>query len=285
MAALGLVTFLSDFGWSGGYVAACEAAVMRVSRDLRVAHIDHTVPAGDVAAGALVLARVAPLYPEAVHLAVVDPGVGTSRRPLAVAATRGDFLVGPDNGLLLSAAEALGGVRTVWELDVTALRSSAGLPPEDVSSTFHGRDVFSPAAALLATGADPGALGRPVEIPSLCRLPSASARSSELGVAAAVIEVDRFGNAGLGLKFADLPGRDAYGAAFVVEAGDGDALTRRARVVRTYGDLTVGELGLVCDSWGHVALTLNGASAAEFLGLKPGVTVRLTLVKEDVDGR
>ena len=109
MKSLHMITFLSDFGWCGGYVAACEATIARVSPSARVLHVSHEVPVGDVAAGALVLARVAPLCPEAVHLAVVDPGVGTARRPVALAAARGDLLVGPDNGLLIDAAEALGG--------------------------------------------------------------------------------------------------------------------------------------------------------------------------------
>ena len=97
------VTFLTDFGWGGGYVAACEATIVRVHPSARVLHISHEVPVGDVGTGALVLARVAPLYPVAVHLAVVDPGVGTARRPLALSASRGDWLVGPDNGLLVDA--------------------------------------------------------------------------------------------------------------------------------------------------------------------------------------
>ena len=110
MKSLHNITFLSDFGWCGGYVAACEATMVRVCPQARVLHVSHEVPVGDVAAEPLVLARVAPLCPEAVHLAVVDPGVGTARRPVALATARGDLLVGPDNGLLIDAAEALGGL-------------------------------------------------------------------------------------------------------------------------------------------------------------------------------
>ena len=155
----GIVTFLSDFGWNGGYVATCEAVVVRVQPHARVLHISHEVAVGDVAAGSLVLERVAPFYPPAVHLAVIDPGVGTGRRPLALTTTRGDALAGPDNGLLPAAADALGGLSGAWLLDRDKVRSAAGLPGGRVSSTFHGRDLFAPAAALLSRGVDPTEYG------------------------------------------------------------------------------------------------------------------------------
>ncbi len=144
MNGLDIITFLSDFGRDGGYVAACEAVVARVQPHARVLHISHEVAVGDVAAGALILERVAPLCPPAVHLAVIDPGVGTERRPLALRTTRGDVLVGPDNGLLPRAADALGGLTGAWMLDPARVRSRAGLRGNCVSSTFHGRDLFAP---------------------------------------------------------------------------------------------------------------------------------------------
>ena len=276
MKALDMVTFLTDFGWCGGYVAACEATIARVCPSARLLHISHEVPVGDVAAGALVLARVAPLYPEAVHLAVIDPGVGTARRPIALSASRGDFLVGPDNGLLNDAAESLGGATRAWALDVERVRVRAGLPPETVSTTFHGRDLFAPASGLLAAGADPASLGQPVDLASLVRLPPIPFQPTDGGVSAPVIEIDRFGNVGLGLPFAELPAREGADATFLVEVA-GDSLPDwSARVVRTYGDLLPGELGLVRDSWGQAALALNGASASEFLGVRRGVMVTLT---------
>jgi S-adenosyl-L-methionine hydrolase (adenosine-forming) len=280
------VTFLTDFGWAGGYVAACEATMLRIADDLRILHISHEVLSGDVMSASLILARVAPLGPEAVHLAVVDPGVGTSRRPLAVATARGDVLVGPDNGLLLAAADALGGLASAWTLKVPAVRSKAGLPVGEVSNTFHGRDVFSPAAALLAKGTDMQALGSPLDPETLTRLeaPMPSADATKTG-ATVVIEVDRFGNVGLGLPFDWLPADAAPSHAYAVEIAGEGAPEWTARVVRTYGDLAPGELGLMRDSWGQAALTLNGASAAEFLGLKMGATVTLAPAKEGADER
>ena len=117
-----------------------------------------------------VLARVCALYPPAVHLAVIDPGVGTARRPLVIATERGDILVGPDNGLLPGAAETLGGMSGIWLLDPQRVRAEADLPPAAVSSTFHGRDVFAPAAALFSMGVHPDTCGLVLDSSSLVRL-------------------------------------------------------------------------------------------------------------------
>ena len=275
MKSLDTVTFLSDFGWCGGYVAACEATIVRISWNARVFHVSHDVPVGDVAAAALVLARVAPLYPEAVHLAVVDPGVGTTRRPLALSTARGHFLVGPDNGLLLDAGTGLGGLVAGWALDIGKVRSNAGLHPKRVSTTFHGRDLFAPASALLAAGVDPASMGQPIDLATLVRLAPMPAQAADGGISTPVIEVDRFGNVGLGLPFTELPHGAGAESKFVIEVvGDGTP-EWTARVVQTYGDLAAGELGLVRDSWDQAALALNGASAAEFLGVRRGVMVTL----------
>ncbi len=267
-----MITFLSDFGWNGGYVAACEAVIARVHPLARVSHISHEVAVGDVAAGATILARVAPLYPLAVHLAVIDPGVGTDRRPVAIVADRGDVLVGPDNGLLVPAAEALGGSRGAWLLDPERVRTVADLPPAAVSSTFHGRDVFAPAAALFSRTTDPGACGLAVDPSTLVQLTPPVWRVLAEGATAEVVEIDRFGNVGLALPFDEfLPRTDT----FTVEI-EGEGLPEwTARVVRTYAELRPGELGLLRDSWGQVALALNGASAAELLCVQRGMTVRL----------
>jgi hypothetical protein len=267
-----IITFLTDFGWCGGYVAACEATIVRVHEGARVLHISHEVPVGDIAAGALVLARLAPIYPLSVHLAVVDPGVGTERRPLAIRATRGDLLVGPDNGLLLGAAEALGGLGAAWELDLERVRVRAGLPPGPVSTTFHGRDLFAPAAALLAAGVEPETLGAPLDPALLVRLVPSPSVTVGQAVSAPVIEIDRFGNVGLGLSFAALPPAERE---FLIEVAGDDLPEWTGRVVTTYADLLPGELGLIQDSWGQAALALNGASAAEFLSVKRGMTVTL----------
>jgi S-adenosylmethionine hydrolase len=275
MNRLDIITFLSDFGWSGGYVAACEGTVARIQPRARVFHISHEVNLGDIAAGAMTLERVAPLFPAAVHLAIIDPGVGTGRWPLAVTSMRGDALVGPDNGLLLAAADALGGLSAAWLLDPERVRARAGLPVGRVSSTFHGRDVFAPAAALLSAAVDPRTIGSSLDPAALVRLTPPKADVTSEGAVAQVIEVDRFGNVGLALRFADLsPGQGA----FTVEIVGEDLPEWNARVVQTYGELRPGELGIFCDSWGHVALALNGASAAQLLSVDRSGLVRLAIM-------
>ena len=272
MSGLGIITFISDAGWGGGYVAVCEAVVTRIRPTVRVFHISHEIPAGDIAAGAIILERIAPLYPPAVHLAIVDPGAGTSRQPLVLATHRGDMLVGPDNGLLPGAARALDGLTTAWLLDPSRVRSQAGLPGRQISSTFRGRDVFAPTAALLADATSPDLLGTPVDPASLATLAPPLASTTKDGALGEVIEIDRFGNVGLALRFSSLASSEGY---FRVEIAGEDLPEWTARVVRTYGELQSGELGIFCDSWGHVALALKSASAAQFLSVSRGMTVRL----------
>lgn len=277
MSGAYVITFLTDFGWAGGYVAVCEAVVARVTPTARVFHISHEVPVGDVAAGALTLQRIAPYFPPVVHLALVDPGVGTNRRPIVLTTGRGDVLVGPDNGLLLPAADALGGVDAAWCLDVARIRSQAALPIGEVSFTFHGRDVFAPAAALVAATGDPAPLGTPIEPAGLIRLAPAPVSLIDEGAVAQVIEVDRFGNVGLALRFEDLTPQEGR---FSVEVVGEDLPVWTARVVRTYGELGSGELGIFRDSWGQVALALKSASAAQLLSLDRGMKVCLAALPD-----
>jgi S-adenosylmethionine hydrolase len=236
-------------------------------------HVSHEVAMGDVREGALILARVAPLTPVAVHLAVVDPGVGTNRRAVAVHAARGDYLVGPDNGLLLPAVRALGGVSSVWVLDLERVRRQAGLVDQTVSRTFHGRDLFAPAAAMLARDVPPSLLGEPAGGTGLTELRQPRLEVLPGGeVRAEVIEVDRFGNVALALPW-ELARTLGERILIEVEGGmDGDW---EARTITTFADLRAGELGLLSDSWGQAALTLNEASAAELLGAAPGSLIGL----------
>ncbi len=272
MSDYDLITFLTDFGWSGGYVAACEAALVLLRPDAKVMHISHEVGVGDIREGAAVLARVAPLCPVAVHLAVVDPGVGTDRRPLALQAKRGDLLIGPDNGLLVAALDALGGGSEAWVLDQGRVLTRAGLADDRVSHTFHGRDLFAPAAAILASGVPAGEISTPADLDSIVRLPARIVKFDGTGATTEVIEVDRFGNIELALTYDDFGLSSPQMDIEVV----GECVPQwTARHVHTYGDLAPGELGLYRDSWDHVALALNGASAAEVLGIQRGMLIRI----------
>ena len=147
------ITFLSDFGLQDDFVGTCHGVIKRIAPDADVIDITHGIEPQQVLQGALVLASTLPYMPEGVHLAVVDPGVGTERKALALRSGDGRLYVGPDNGLLVPAAERLGGVDGAWELENPAYRL------EPVSRTFHGRDLFAPAAAHLAAGVEPGELG------------------------------------------------------------------------------------------------------------------------------
>ncbi|MCZ7663939.1 MAG: SAM-dependent chlorinase/fluorinase [Thermoleophilia bacterium] len=270
-----LITFLSDYGRDDGYDSACEAVLASLSPATRVLHVSHGVDVGDIRDGATILSRVAPLGPPAVHLAVIDPGVGTSRRPVAVCAERGDVLVGPDNGLLMPALATLGGATTAWDLDPVRVRSQAGLPPGQLSHTFHGRDLFAPAAALLANGRPPALLGSAIDPSSLVRLPEPRLERDDGHIRAEVIEIDRFGNVALCLSLDQLPEGLRHLEVQVVDEPD---VFWNLHVVTTFSDLQPGELGMLQDSWGHASLALNGASAAEVLGARLGGMVHLSLL-------
>lgn len=248
------LSFTTDYGTADGFVAACKGVLAGRAPGVTVIDVTHEVPPQDVRRGAAVLAQTVPWLPPAVHLAVVDPGVGTDRRGVAVVSPRG-VLVGPDNGLLLPAAAALGGVTGAYALTDPAYQ----LPR--VSATFHGRDVFAPAAAALCTGLAPDRLGPPV--PDLVRLPDLPVTTGPDGLRAPVLAVDAFGNLQLAATEAHLAGLD----------GGLQVAGRPARRGRTFADVAPGELVVLLDSAGHVAVAVNRGSAATVLGIGPGTEV------------
>lgn len=260
-----IITFLSDFGRDDIFVGVCHGVMAARAPHGRIVDLSHEVDRGEVAHGAALLARAVAYFPPSVHLAVVDPGVGTERRGIAVATDRGDVLVGPDNGLLMDAADEVGGVRAAYELVDSEHRLAS------VSATFHGRDVFSPAAADLAAGIDITQLGPSVTDPVRLDEPTATVKDDRL--VAEIVLVDRFGNLQLaaspdtaraiGLR----PGVDTR-----VDAGQ---TTAPAPFVATFGDLGEGRLGLYEDSDGRLALAVTGGSAALRLGLARGDRVTL----------
>lgn len=243
-----IVTLLSDFGTADGYVAEVKGTIMSRAPEAVLIDVAHDVPAHDIEAGRLAIARYWRKFPSGtVHFAVVDPGVGSARRALAVESD-GRFLVGPDNGLL-SPALLLGGARAV-ELPV----------PAGASPTFHGRDVFAPAAALLAAGSPVDALGLPVTDPEVRRTREAR-RVADGAIEGAVITVDRFGNAVTNLLA-------AHGG--VVEVG-----TLRLPVLRTYADVAPGTPLALVGSSGLIEIAVRGGNAAALLGLSRDATVLL----------
>jgi S-adenosyl-L-methionine hydrolase (adenosine-forming) len=277
MAGYDWITFTSDYGLEDHFVGVCHGVMARVAPGARVLDVSHAVAAQDVRQGAVVLAQAVPYLPRAVHLAVVDPGVGTGRGMVAVEAG-GQALVGPDNGLLLWAAEALGGVDRVHALQNPAFR----LTP--VSRTFHGRDVFAPAAAHLAAGVDPAELGPGLDPDGLVRLERPAARPGAGRVAGGVVAVDHFGNLALDLRRQDLEKAGmAVGDPVEVRAG-GHA--HRVTVGETFASVPAGELVLHEDSFGSLAVAVNRGRAADRLGAGAGDPVEVAKVPAaDREGR
>jgi hypothetical protein len=258
---------VTDYGLEDGFVAACHGVVARLAPTTRVIDITHLVPPGDVRRGAAVLAQTVPYLPVGVHVAVVDPGVGTNRRAIAIEA--GDrVFVGPDNGVLSWATHGAGGPRRAYEL------TNAKLWLEPVSPTFHGRDLFAPVAAHLSNGIELDTVGDSVELGALVTLPQPTRRIREGGAEGEVLTVDRFGNVQLSVTAIDL---DQLG----VRTGSAIAVTLGRRRIsvpyrETFGNVPPGELVAYADSAGCVALAVNGGNAAQRLGLPPGAHVRLT---------
>ncbi|HEY3673757.1 MAG TPA: SAM-dependent chlorinase/fluorinase [Acidimicrobiia bacterium] len=264
-----LIAFASDYGLTDEFVGVCKAVMLGLAPDVRILDIGHEIPAHDVRAGALLLVRSVQYLPDdCVVVAVVDPGVGTSRRLVGVEVA-GGVLLGPDNGLLAPAVAMAGGTRSVISLDNPDFHLPAPGP------TFAGRDVLAPVAGHLATGVPFAELGTPVDpatlVPGLVALPEVRDDGSIVGE---VWWVDRFGNCQLNIDPGEL-GAAGVGARVEVHAG---GEIRAARWVHTYADAKPSELVLLVDSYGLLALALDRESAAATLRLKAGSGV--TLVPE-----
>ncbi|MDQ3765337.1 MAG: SAM-dependent chlorinase/fluorinase [Actinomycetota bacterium] len=266
MAGFDWISLCTDYGYADGFVAACHGVIARIAPHTRMLDVTHAIGPGDVRRGSVVLADTLPWLPPAVHVAVVDPGVGTARRGIALVS--GDaVLVGPDNGLLVPVAEVLGGVRAAYELVDPAYRLPA------VSATFHGRDVFAPAAAHLAVGVPPEALGPWVDPASLVTLPAPVCQVEGDRIRAEVLTVDHFGNVTLTASAAEL---DAVG----LQTGVAATLRWPAGVAAvlvgtTFADVAPGELIALVDSAGRLAVACRDGSAARHTGLRPGTVVEL----------
>ena len=267
-----VISLLTDFGARDPSGAICEGVILRICPDATVIHISHEVTKYAVRDGALMLWCALPYLPVGVHIAVVDPGVGTARRPVAVVTRRGDVLIGPDNGLLRPAAERLGGIVAAHELTSQAHR----LDP--VSTSFHGRDIFAPAAAHLAAGVGVAELGAALDPGTLVDLEIPPAEPIPGGVATTVVYVDTFGNCKLGGLRTDLEastGPMRPGRAVRVQAeGAGE---HRMGWADTFGEVPVGAPILYVDSYDRLTIAVNQGSAASALGLVQDQTLQITV--------
>ena len=269
------VVFLSDFGLDDAFVGTCHAVMKCIAPGLDVTDLTHGIGPQQVLQGALALHAAAPYLPaDAIVLAVVDPGVGSARRAIAVRGADRRFYIGPDNGLLLLAAEHAGPLFDARGLTDPRYR----LDP--VSATFHGRDVFAPAAAHLAAGVPLAELG-PSRDPSLLVRVEVPAPAVAPGfLRAVVVAVDRYGNVQLAAGSEDLVAAGfVVGARVVVEpaapAAPDATGPAQATVGRTFADVDPGALLVHEDSSGRLAVAVAGGSAAGRLGLAAGAAVVL----------
>jgi S-adenosyl-L-methionine hydrolase (adenosine-forming) len=262
------VTFLSDFGLQDDFVGTCHGVIKRIAPDVQIIDITHGIPPRAVVQGALVFANTVPYMPQGVHLAVIDPGVGGSRRALALRDREGRMYVGPDNGLLLPAA-GRSGIEEAHEI----LNPEYALEP--VSRTFHGRDIFAPAAAHLAKGVGLGELGPPIDPAALVPLELPTANLGRNRIEATVLYVDNFGNIQLNLTREHLDQLSVEPGARVELELDG----RRyyATAARTFSDARPGDLILYEDSYRNIAVAMNRGDAGEMLSARPGQSLRINL--------
>lgn len=255
----GIITLTSDFGTEDGFAGAVKGRILSVFPKARIEDLSHDVVAGDIEGAAWCLFTAARYYPAGtVHVAVVDPGVGSGRRPVMIDGGDGQIFVGPDNGIF-DLATAGSPVTAVWEIDIA--RVSEGAP---VSNTFHGRDVFAPAAAMRASGVTPRRIGDSVSPKSLTRLDLDMAYDVDGDVIKGrVLHVDRFGNI-----ITSIPGRYSV----VIFRG---LIGRRTvqKPVSCYNDMREGEVHFIEGSSGLLEISARGRNAAGITGVTKGTEV------------
>ena len=264
------VSFLTDYGLDDEFVGVVKSVIRDMAPHATVVDLTHGIRPFDIRGGSLALARAIPYVAEGVVLAVVDPGVGTSRRALAIEVAGGaGVLVGPDNGLLAPAVAIIGGAERAVELTNPEHHLSA------LGATFAGRDVFAPVVAHLCNGVDLAELGPLVDpdllMPGMVPLP----RAEDDGVHTEVLWVDRFGNCQLNVGPDDLT---AGVSVWAVTIGDE---RRAAKLATSYGELGPGSVGLVLDSHGMYSLSFDQRSAAHELRLAAGDAVVLSTIDDD----
>ena len=264
-----LITFLTDFGLQDDFVGTCHGVIASIAPEARVIDITHGIRPGHVLQGAHVLANTLAYMPAGVHLAVVDPGVGSGRRALALRDRNGRLHVGPDNGLLLPAADRFGGVAEVHEL------ASPEYSLQPVSRTFHGRDLFAPAAAHLAAGVTLDALGPPIDPDELVRVELPEPEVGQNRIRAVALVVDRFGNVALNLTREHLDHAELGAGTRIELTSRGDRFY--AVAARTFADAPRGSLILYEDSYGSLALAVSRGSAAQLLRVEEGSEILLDL--------
>ena len=270
MARFDTISFLTDYGTTDEFVGVVHSVIRQIAPDVRVIDISHHVPAHDIRAGGLTLARSAQYLAPGVVLAVVDPGVATARRAIAVEVGGGaSVLVGPDNGLLAPAVSMVGGATRAVELANLDYQLPAPGP------TFAGRDIFGPAAAHLCNGVDLLDLGPEVDVNGLMPGMIPITRVEDGAVVAEVLWTDGFGNLQLNVDPDEI---EAFGPRIELRF---DNPVRTGVRHGTYADVPTGEIGLVVDSYGLVSIAANRTSAADELRIGTGDEVILAAIGDE----
>jgi S-adenosylmethionine hydrolase len=263
-----IVSLLTDYGRDDDFVGVCHAVILGICPEAQIVDVSHGIARHDVRQGAIVLRNTLPFVPAGVHVAIVDPQVGTERRAVALRTDEGRTLVGPDNGLLSLAWERFGGVAEA--VDVS--RSPHRLEP--VSATFHGRDVFAPVAAHLAAGAPLAEEGEAIDPETLDTIHLPKPYLEGDSVVAHVLMLDRFGNASLNVSHEELAGTG------IVLGGEVELRVRAERylanVAQTFADVRPGDILVYEDSYRSLAIAINRGDAAATLQLAPDAEVRIT---------
>lgn len=262
------ITFLSDFGLKDDFVGTCHGVMKRIAPDAQIIDLTHGIPATAILQGALVLSNTLDFVPVGVHLAIVDPGVGGPRRPLALRDAEGRLFVGPDNGLLLPAASK-SGIEAAHEL------ANPAYALETISRTFHGRDLFAPAAAHLANGVPLAELGPPVDPEVLVRLDLPEPVIADGAIRATMLYVDSFGNIALNLDRDDVESLGIVSGTRVEIELAGERYY--AVMARTFTDARAGDVILYEDSYKNMSLAITRGSAARMLHASPGQQIRIAI--------
>jgi S-adenosyl-L-methionine hydrolase (adenosine-forming) len=262
------VTFLSDFGLQDDFVGTCHGVIKRILPAAQIIDITHGIPPQQILQGALVLSNTIPYMPVGSHLAVVDPGVGGRRRPLALRDNEGRCFVGPDNGLLIPAAEKAG-------IEVAHELANPEYALDSISRTFHGRDLFAPAAAHLAAGVDIAELGPPVDPDALVRLDLPQPELRLDRIIATILYVDAFGNIALNVT------REHVNEVGIVPGTRIELDLGGERVyavaARTFADARPGDIMLYEDSYRNMSVAISGGNAAEMLHARAGQPLRINV--------
>jgi len=265
------ITFLSDYGLEDEFVGVCRGVVKRFAPEVEILDIAHGIPPQDVAAGATVLAQAVRYMPAAVHLAIVDPGVGTPRRAVVIETGSGSPLVGPDNGVLSLAAEALGGATRAFAI------TNESLFLEAPSRTFHGRDIFAPVAARIALGMDLEEAGSAVPVDQLIRIEMPPAKVDDDHIHARIVQIDHFGNLQLNFGRSELEGIGVIlGDETEVRFG---GRSFKAPYSQAFSEVKKGGLILLEDSHRHLTIAVNMGNARDALEARRGDPVIVARVQ------